>query len=139
MTTASPAACQRVNSRRQPPTLPSSYTTRGDTTGESCRSVAATFGVAPSSVVKWTQRARRTGSVRPAKMGGYRRPILEPYRDWLLEQVRSCPHMTLSGLQGMLSERGVTVSHDTVWRFLRGCGFSFKKSRWSPTSANART
>jgi superfamily I DNA/RNA helicase len=32
MTTASPAACQRVNPRRQPPTLPSSYTTSGDTT-----------------------------------------------------------------------------------------------------------
>ena len=32
MTTASPAACQRVNPRRQPPTLPASYTTSGDTT-----------------------------------------------------------------------------------------------------------
>ena len=31
--------------------------------GASCRSVAAKFGVAPSSVVKWTQRAARTGSV----------------------------------------------------------------------------
>ncbi|MGB0904136.1 MAG: IS630 family transposase, partial [Mangrovicoccus sp.] len=93
-----------------------------------CRSVSARFGVAPSSVVKWTDRARRTGSVRPAKMGGYRRPILEPHRDWLLEQVRDCPHVTLAGLQGLLAERGVTVSHDTVWRFLRNCGFSFKKT-----------
>jgi hypothetical protein len=32
MTTASPAACQRVNPRRQPETLPASYTTAGDTT-----------------------------------------------------------------------------------------------------------
>ena len=72
-------------------------------------------------------RVRRTGSISPAKMGGYRRPILEPHRDWLLEQVRNCPHVTLSGLQGLLAARGVTVSHDTVWRFLRGCGFSFKK------------
>lgn len=107
--------------------------------GESCRSVAGRFGVAPSSVVKWTQRAWRTGSVSPAKMGGYRRPILEPHRDWLLQQVRSCPHVTLSGLQTLLAERGVIVSHDTVWRFLRGCGFSFKKRRWWPTNANAPT
>ena len=107
--------------------------------GESCRAVAARFGVAPSSVVKWRARARRTGSVSPAKMGGYRRPILEPHRDWLLEQVRICPHVTLAGLQRRLAERGVVVSHDTVWRFLRGCGFSFKKSLWSPTSARART
>jgi transposase len=107
--------------------------------GESCRSVAARFGVAPSSVVKWTDRARRTGSVAPAKMGGYRRPILEPYRDWLLEQVRTCPHLTLCALQDLLAERGVIVSHDTVWRFLRGAGFSFKKRRWSRTSASVRT
>ncbi len=33
--------------------------------GESCRAVAARFGVAPSSVVKWRMRARRTGSVSP--------------------------------------------------------------------------
>ena len=107
--------------------------------GESCRSVAARFGVAPSSVVKWTQRAQRTGSVSPARMGGYRRPLLEPYRDWLLDQIRTCPHRTLAELQALLAERGVAVSHDTVWRFLRGCGFSFKKRRWSRTNASART
>lgn len=107
--------------------------------GSSCRSVAARFGVAPSSVVKWTQRAAQTGSVSPAQMGGYRRPILEPHRAWLLDQVRARPHITLAMLQQMLAGRGIVVSHDTVWRFLRGCGFSFKKRQWSPTSANALT
>ena len=107
--------------------------------GESCRCVAARFGVAPSSVVKWTQRAALTGSVSPAKMGGYRRPVLEPHREWLLDQVQACPPVTLAVLQEMLAERGIEVSHDTVWRFLRGCGFSFKKRHWSPSSANART
>ena len=106
--------------------------------GASCRSVAARFGVAPSSVVKWTQRAAQTGSVSPAQMGGYRRPVLEPHRAWLLDQVQACPHITLAILQEMLAQRGIVVSHDTVWRFLRGCGFSFKKRHWSPTSANAR-
>ena len=107
--------------------------------GESCRIVAARFGVAPSSVVKWTQRARQTGSVCPAKMGGYRRPVLEPHRQWLLDQVQTCPHVTLAILQEQLAERGIAVSHDTAWRFLRGCGFSFKKRHWSPTSGAART
>ena len=107
--------------------------------GENCRSVATRFGIAPSSVVKWTERARRTGAVVPAKMGGYRRPILEPYRDRLLEQVRTCPHLTLAELQDLLAEQGVTVSHDTVWRFVNGCGFSFRKRRWWPTSATVPT
>ena len=107
--------------------------------GESCRSVASRFGVAPSSVVKWRQRAARTGSVSPARMGGYRRPILEPCRAWLLEQVQACPHITLAMVQKRLAERGIAASHDTVWRFLRGCGLSYKKRRWSPMSVSART
>lgn len=105
--------------------------------GASCRCVAAQFGVAPSSVVKWTQRSAQTGSVSPAQMGGYRRPILEPHRDWLLDQVQSRSHVTLGILQEMLAGRGIAVSHDTVWRFLRGCGFSFKKRQWSPMSVSA--
>jgi len=52
--------------------------------GESCHSVAVRIGVVPSSGVKWTDRARRTGLVRPAKMGGYCRAILAPHRDCLL-------------------------------------------------------
>jgi hypothetical protein len=78
------------------------------------------------------QRAAQTGSVSPARMGDYRRPILEPHRDWLLDQVQSRPHITLGMLQEMLAGRGIAVSHDTVWRFLRGCGFSFADERERP-------
>lgn len=101
--------------------------------GQSCRSVAARFGIAPSSAVKWAQRAERTGSVQPGQMGGHRRPILEPHRDWLLGQIRACPEITLAMLRELLAGRGIEVSHDTVWRFLRACGFSLKKDagrRW---------
>ncbi|MGH9807003.1 MAG: helix-turn-helix domain-containing protein, partial [Terriglobia bacterium] len=38
--------------------------------GESSRAVASRFGVAVSSVVKWSQRYRATGSVKPGQMGG---------------------------------------------------------------------
>lgn len=38
--------------------------------GESCLSAAVRFGVAVSSVVKWSQRYRSTGSIAPRKMGG---------------------------------------------------------------------
>jgi transposase len=107
--------------------------------GESCRSVAARFKVAASSAVKWSQRAARTGSVSPGKMGGHRKPVLEPHRAWLLEQVRLRPELTVKALQALLAARGASVSHDTVWRFLRRCGLSFKKRRCSPMSANALT
>ena len=44
--------------------------------GESCRVVAARFDVAVSSVVKWSQRFRATGSVAPGKIGGHRRRVV---------------------------------------------------------------
>lgn len=96
--------------------------------GSNCRAVAARFDIAPSTVVKWSQRKRQTGSVSPAKFGGHRKSILEPHRDFILRQIDETPHLTLYGLQALLAARGVNVSHDSVWRFLRGKGLSFKKN-----------
>lgn len=100
--------------------------------GESTRVVADRFGVAVSSVVKWSQRYRRTGNVAPGKMGGHRRRILEPHRDFIVDQIRQTPHLTLHRLRDLLAARGVGVSHSAVWRFLRREGLSFKKNAVRP-------
>ena len=100
--------------------------------GESCRSVAARFGVSVSSAVKWSQRYRATGSVAPGKMGGHRKRVLEPHRAFIIEQLRQTPHLTLHGLKAELAARGVKVSHDTVWRFVRREGLRFKKNAVRP-------
>ena len=96
--------------------------------GESCRSVADRFGVAVSSVVKWSQRQRATGSVAPCKMGGSRKPILDPHRAFIVERIAQTPHLTLHGLKGELAARGVKVSHNAVWTFMRREGLTFKKN-----------
>jgi len=96
--------------------------------GGSCRVVAKRFGVAVSSVVKWSQRYRATGSVAPGKMGGHRRRVLEPYRAFIIERIAQTPHLTLHGLKDELAARGVMVSHNAVWLFLRREGLSFKKN-----------
>ena len=96
--------------------------------GESCRAVAARFGVAVSSVVKWCQRFRSTGSVAPGKMGGHRKRVLEPHRAFIAERIRQTPHLTLHGLKDELAARGVAVSHNAVWVFLRREGLRFKKN-----------
>lgn len=98
------------------------------TSGESCRVVAARFGIAVSSVVKWSQRFRETGKVAPGKMGGHRPFLLEPHRDFIIERITQSSHMTLHQLKEELVAHGVVVSHDTVWRFLRREGLSFKKN-----------
>ena len=100
--------------------------------GESCRSVAARMGVAVSSVVKWCQRYRETGSVAPGQMGGHRKSVLDPHRDFILERIEQTPHLTLHGLKDELAARGVKVSHNAVWLFLRREGLSFKKNAVRP-------
>lgn len=100
--------------------------------GESCRSVALRFGIAASSAVKWSQRQRATGSVSPGKMGGHRKPILEPHRAFIVDRLDRTPHLTLHGLKDELAARGVKVSHNAVWLFLRREGLSFKKNTVRP-------
>jgi transposase len=96
--------------------------------GESCRVVAWRFGVAVSSVVKWSQRYRARGSVLPGKMGGHRKPVLDPHRTYIKERIEQTPHLTLHGLKDELAARGVKVSHNAVWLFLRREGLRFKKN-----------
>lgn len=100
--------------------------------GESCRAAASRFGVAVSSVVKWSHRYRATGSVRPGKMGGHRKPLLDPHRAFIVERIKQMPHLTLHGLKDELAARGVRVSHNAVWMFLRREGLRFKKNAVRP-------
>ena len=100
--------------------------------GESCRSVAARFGVAVSSVVKWSQRHRATGSVAPGKMGGHRKRVLEPHRAFILERIAQTPHLTLHRLKDELAACGVSVSPNAVWAFMRREGLRFKKNPVRP-------
>lgn len=102
--------------------------------GESCRVAAARFGVAVSSVVKWSQRYRATGSVAPGKMGGHRKRVLEPHRAFIVERINQTSHLTLHGLKAELAARGVMVSHNAVWVFLRREGLSFKKRMARPSA-----
>ncbi|MGQ0559631.1 MAG: IS630 family transposase [Sphingosinicella sp.] len=94
--------------------------------GESVRSVAAALSISAASVVRWSQRHRRTGSAAPGKIGGHRRPVLGAHRAWLLE--RATRDFTLRGLVGELGEQGVKVDYVQVWRFVHAEGLSFKKS-----------
>lgn len=95
--------------------------------GESCRSVASTFKVSVSSVVKWSQRFRATGSAAARRMGGARGYALARERDWLLARLAAQPDVTLRALLAELRDRGVKVSYYAVWHFFEHEGISFKK------------
>jgi transposase len=105
--------------------------------GKSCRTVAALFDVSVASVVKWSQRARVTGSPAAKRMGGKRPYVLEGERSWLLARLSEKPDLTLHALLGELRKRGVVVACDTLWRFLRRQGISFKKNRLGQRAGSA--
>jgi len=64
--------------------------------------------------------------------------VLEPHRAFILERIRQTPHLTLHGLKDRTrGARGVRVSHNTVWLFLRREGQRFQKKRCSPLSRPA--
>ena len=96
--------------------------------GESCREVAATYNVSVASVVKWSQRHRKTGSAAAKRMGGNRPCSLAKERDWLLARLATVPDLTLRALVVELGERGVVTSYGSVWRIVHDAGISFKKN-----------
>jgi putative transposase len=97
--------------------------------GESIRAIAATYAISASAVAKWSGRFRVTGSIAPAKMGGYRPVILAAHRDFIHGRFAVKPDLTLRGLQKELCDRGVRISYGAIWKFVHAEGLSLKKNR----------
>jgi transposase len=97
--------------------------------GQSCRGVAATFGLGAATVVKWWQRYRQTGNAAAKPRGGSKARALVDVEDWVLERVAAEPHVTTRSLAADLAGRGRAVSHVTVWNLLRRERLTHKKNR----------
>jgi transposase len=61
-------------------------------------------------------------------MGGRRRLLLLPHRDWLLARIAAAPDLTVRAVRAELGERGFKVSYGAVWSFLAAEGLTFKKN-----------
>ena len=103
---------------------------RAVSAGSSIRQTAERFQVSPSAAIKLMQRVRQTGSTAPAKIGGYLRPLLEPYADVLRQLVSETKGITLREIQAKLAEQGIVVKAlSTIAEMLHRLGLSHKKSR----------
>jgi transposase len=89
---------------------------------------AAVFSVGVSSVIRWCQAKRATGSVAAKPMGGKVKPKLMAHRAWIAERIAAEPSLTLEELRAELAERGVKVVISTIWAFLEREKLSFKKN-----------
>lgn len=98
--------------------------------GEPVRAVAARFQVSASSAVRLGQKLRAGADLAPAQRGGPRRPLITAAMgDWLKARLAEKPDLTLRALAAELGQQGTPVTHDTVWRFVRGQGLTAKKRR----------
>ena len=96
--------------------------------GETNREIAAALSISPSCVAKWVKRERETGSLKPARIGGYKRRTLSGDCElWLRARIASGP-FTLRGLAAELAERGIKTHPKAVWVFVHAQGLSFKKN-----------
>lgn len=103
---------------------------RGVEAGQSRRSLAARFEVAPSTAVRIQQRYDATGSVAPARQGP---PTgsgkLAPHRQAVIDKVKAKPDITMPDLAAWLeAQHGVTVDASNLSKFLCKEGFTYKKS-----------
>lgn len=106
--------------------------------GISQNQAAKQFGLGVRTVISWIQRFRRTGSVAPAKMGGYKpKAIAGEYRVWLLQRTKQ-KDFTLRGLVSELDERGLKVDYRSVWNFVHAENLSFKKKRGRQRTRSSR-
>jgi transposase len=67
-----------------------------------------------ASVVKWPQRWHASGSAAAKPMGGWRPPVLQGEREWLLARIAEKPDLTLRAVMAELAERGTPASYGGV-------------------------
>ena len=107
--------------------------------GRTVRDVASSFGVSVSSVVKWSQRYRATGSAAALPMGGRRPFALAAHRGWVLSRLAEKPDLTLRALRAELAARGIVVSNYAVWHFLKGTRHHVQKKACTQPSKTGLT
>ena len=107
--------------------------------GSSIRRAAARYEVSPSAAVKLLQRVRKTGSLAPDRIGGHRRPVLEPHADLLRSLVAAKSGITLAQIQTELKARGILVAAlSTILLTLRRLGLRHKKRHSGRPSRTGR-
>ena len=110
------------------------------TEGLSGREAARRLQVSAATGARWRRRIHISGAAGVAPMG---RPPgsgkLAAYVGFFRELVTHDPDITLFELRDALADaEGVSVHHSAIAGLLKRLGFTHKKSRWWPPSADAR-
>ena len=85
--------------------------------GATIPEIAEQFGVSISSVVRFRRLHRETGSVSPAKFGGYKGYALAAHEELVRELVAEQSDITLAELKAVLATEKVTVGQSSIRDF----------------------
>ena len=104
--------------------------------GASARSAAARFGVGVSSAIRWIARAK-IGELSPRPQGRKRGSRLDAHADVVFGMIDERKDITLNEMVERLeAERSMRIGRSALSDWLRGHGWTFKKSphtHWSRT------
>ena len=101
--------------------------------------IAEQLGVSISSVVRFRRLHRETGSISPAKFGGYKGYALASHEGLVRQLVAEQPDITLAELKAVLATEKVTVGQSSISRFLHHLNLRFKKKAYGPPSRTGQT
>ena len=96
--------------------------------GMSARQAAARFGVGVSSAIRWIARAR-IGELTPRPQGRRRSSSLDAHEAFVVGLIEERKDVTLNEMvEKLVTERLVRISRSALSAWLRGHGWTFKKS-----------
>src|SRR5260370_20185218 len=90
--------------------------------------VVAGGGVSISSVVRFRRLHRETGSVIPAKFGGYKGYALAAHEDLVRPLAAEQPDITLAELKAVLATEKVTIGQSSISPLLHPFNLPFNKN-----------
>jgi transposase len=96
--------------------------------GTTIPETAEQLGVSISSVVRYRRLHRQTGSVSPAKFGGYKGYAPAAHENLVRQVVAEQPDITLAELKAVLATEKVKVGRSSISRFLHHLNLRFKKN-----------
>jgi transposase len=95
--------------------------------GATIPEAAEQCGVSISSVVRFLQLHRETGSVGAAKFGGYKEFALKAHEELVRSLIEEHPDITLAELKARLARKKVSVGKSSIARFLGYLKLPYKK------------
>jgi transposase len=106
--------------------------------GATREEAAERHDVSLSSVGRFLRLKRETGSISPAKFGGYKPYVLAAHEERIIQLVAAQPDITLAELKVRLAKQKVTVGQTSIFRFLRHLNLTFKKKPARGRAGSAR-